>query len=168
VGFVANDGAMSHASPVKSGTRSSQGQGCRGELDASTCFCPWCCWSTCYDEPTAFDAISNWLGTGLLFSGTMALCFFCEAEIWRGDAESGVVEGNLLCLDHLEACYKQIKVLSFPAPVPAPRLGHSAAVASSPRCGWASTSLQAAAARSGPRCPLSCMENRHPAELSWK
>jgi hypothetical protein len=52
-----------------------------------------------------------------LFSGTMALCFFCEAEIWRGDAESGVVEGNLLCLDHLEACYKQIKVLSFPAPV---------------------------------------------------
>lgn len=117
VGFVANDGTMSHASPVKSGTRSSQGQGCRGELDASTCFCPWCCWSTCYDEPTAFDAISNWLGTGLLFSGTMALCFFCEAEIGRGDAESGVVEGNLLCLDHLEACYKQIKVLSFPAPV---------------------------------------------------
>jgi hypothetical protein len=58
----------------------------------------------------------------------MALCFFCEAEIGRGDAESGVVEGNLLCLDHLEACCK-IKVLSSPAP--APRLGHSAAVASS-------------------------------------
>jgi hypothetical protein len=38
VGFVANDGTMSHASPVKSGTRSSQGQGCRGELDPQLAF----------------------------------------------------------------------------------------------------------------------------------
>jgi hypothetical protein len=74
------------------------------------------------------DMMSQLLGTGLLFSGTMALCFFCVTGIERGDAESGVAEGNLFCLDHLEACCK-IKVLSFPAL--APRLGHSAAVASS-------------------------------------